>query len=198
MKLLTIIIPRSKGSEIMSYLDRNQAKYITCYFGEGSASDEILSRFKINKLKKEIVFAIIDDQAVERILIKLERKIKKVNTAILFTTPLDNEGVAKMDYEALYIIVDREKGNRVIEVAQKNGAKGATIIHGRGAGIQKKSIFINMTIEPEKDIVLMLVKKELTENIRQAIYKEMDLEKESKGIMFTLPVTDVRGLVEQV
>lgn len=35
-----------------------------------------------------------------------------------------------------------------------------------------------MTIEPEKDIVLMLIKKELEETIKGKIYKEMELEKE--------------------
>ena len=54
-----------------------------------------------------------------------------------------------------------------------------------------------MTIEPEKDIVIMLIKKEISEKVKSAIYDAMNLDENSKGILFSLPVTDVRGLVEQ-
>lgn len=54
-----------------------------------------------------------------------------------------------------------------------------------------------MTIGPEKDIVLMLIKKELEETIKGKIYKEMELEKEGRGIIYSLPVNQVSGLVEQ-
>ena len=60
-----------------------------------------------------------------------------------------------------------------------------------------KSVFLNMTIEPEKDIVIMLIKKEISEKVKSAIYDAMNLDENSKGILFSLPVTDVRGLVEQ-
>ena len=62
---------------------------------------------------------------------------------------------------------------------------------------KKKSVFLNMTIEPEKDIVIMLIKKELEDAIRGKIYKEMELDKEGKGIIYSLPVSEVSGLVEQ-
>ncbi len=54
-----------------------------------------------------------------------------------------------------------------------------------------------MTIEPEKDIVLILIKKELEETIKGKIYNEMELEKEGRGIIYSLPVNQVSGLVEQ-
>ena len=65
------------------------------------------------------------------------------------------------EYVALYVIVDRHLGHRAVEIAQANGAKGATLVHGRGSGEKVKSILLNMNIEPEKDIVIMLVKKPL-------------------------------------
>ncbi|WP_276881718.1 transcriptional regulator [Anaerococcus tetradius] len=103
-----------------------------------------------------------------------------------------------MEYVCLYVIVDRHLGQKAIHIAQANGAGGATLIHGRGFAENIKSpIFFNMTIEPEKDIVLMLIKKELEETIKGKIYKEMELEKEGRGIIYSLPVNEVSGLVEQ-
>ena len=115
----------------------------------------------------------------------------------MFTTPVDYKGEIDMEYEALYVIVNKENADKVIEISQKEGAKGATVVHGRGSGIQKKSVFLNMTIEPEKDIVIMLIKKEISEKVKSAIYDAMNLDENSKGILFSLPVTDVHGLVEQ-
>lgn len=43
----------------------------------------------------------------------------------------------------------------------------------------------------------MLVKNDIAENIKDAIYDKMNLDKENKGIIYSLPVMEVRGLVEQ-
>ena len=56
---------------------------------------------------------------------------------------------------------------------------------------------MNMSIDPEKDIAIMLVKKDLVESIRAAIYEQMNLEEENKGIIYSLPVMEVRGLIDQ-
>lgn len=89
-------------------------------------------------------------------------------------------------------------GQKAIHIAQDHGAKGATVIHGRGSGEAVKSkLFFNMNIEPEKDLVIMLIKKDLASKIRQEIYDQMDLESEGRGIIYTLPVNHVAGLVEQ-
>jgi len=37
------------------------------------------------------------------------------------------------NYQALYVIIDRHEGQKAVAIAQENGAKGATLIHGRGS-----------------------------------------------------------------
>ena len=197
MKYLRIITPRSKGSKIMNQLEEKGAKSISCLLAEGSANAHILEVLEIDKEKKEIVSALVNDDLVNDLLDQIKDKFDKKNTSIMFTTPVDYKGEINMEYEALYVIVNKENADKVIEISQKEGAKGATIVHGRGSGIQKKSVFLNMTIEPEKDIVIMLIKKEISEKVKSAIYDAMNLDENSKGILFSLPVTDVRGLVEQ-
>ena len=154
MKYLRIITPRSKGSKIMNQLKEKGAKSISCLLAEGSANAHILEVLEIDKEKKEIVSALVNDDLVNDLLDQIKDKFDKKNTS-------------------------------------------ATVVHGRGSGIQKKSVFLNMTIEPEKDIVIMLIKKEISEKVKSAIYDAMNLDENSKGILFSLPVTDVRGLVEQ-
>lgn len=197
MKYLRIITPRSNGSKIMNKLSEKGAKSISCFLAEGSANAHILEVLGIDKEKKEIVSALVNDNIIKEILDEIKDKFDKKNNSIMFTTPLDCKGEINMEYEALYVIVDRANADKVIEISQNEGAKGATVVHGRGSGIQKKSVFLNMRIEPEKDIVLMLIKKEISERVKSAIYEAMNLDENSKGILFSLPVSDVRGLVEQ-
>ena len=198
MKYLRIITARSKGSKFMEKLEKYGAKSINCLLAEGSANTHILEILGIDKEKKEIVSALINDDLVNGLLDDLENKFDKKNSSIIFTTPVDFKGEINMEYEALYVIVNKENADKVIEISQAKGAKGATVVHGRGSGIQKKSVFLNMTIEPEKDIVIMLIKKEISEDVKSAIYESMKLDENSQGILFSLPVSDVRRLVEQM
>ncbi|MBS6105215.1 transcriptional regulator [Anaerococcus sp.] len=201
MQLLRAILPRGKGSEFMKTIKDDGAIVITCYYGYGSASESIQSKLKVNKIKKEIVMAILDDENAKIAMDELEEKLVKINTGVAFTSQLEYKGESNLqnesNYQALYVIVDRHEGQKAVAIAQENGAKGATLIHGRGSAKEVKSILLNMNVEPEKDIVIMLVKNDIAENIKDAIYDKMNLDKENKGIIYSLPVMEVRGLVEQ-
>ena len=199
MQLLRVITPRGKASKLMKILGKNKARAITSFYGYGTANNAILNMLHTDQIKKEITMAIVDDQDSKKILDKLDSKFMGANSAIAYISPLFCEGeeIMPTEYVALYVIVDRHEGQKAVAIAQENGAKGATLIHGRGLGKEVKSILLNMNIEPEKDIVLMLVKKSLLATIKGAIYEKMNLEDENKGIIYSLPVTEVRGLVEQ-
>ena len=43
---------------------------------------------------------------------------------------------------------------------------------------------------------MMVVPKDIKDNVLNAIYKEMGMSKKAKGIAFSLPVTDTAGLVK--
>ena len=201
MRLLKVILPRGKGSKFMDTLKSSGAHAITCYYGYGSANNALSNALHTDKIKKEIVMAILEEDNANICLNNLNEQLQKSNTGIAFTLPLNTGGEEFMDkpfeYAALYVIVDRQEGHRAVQIAQDNGARGATLVHGRGSAEKVKSILMNMNIEPEKDIVIMLVKRNLIEPIRQAIYEDMNLEEKNKGIIYSLPVMDVRGLVDQ-
>lgn len=196
MQLLRIILPRGKGSKFMNILKDHGATSIGCFYGEGSAPSQILNTLAIDKTKKEIVTALIEEETVRKVIDRVSEKLKAVNSAVAFSTSLEGEN--NMDYVCLYVIVDRHQGQKAIHIAQEHGARGATVIHGRGSGEEIKSrVFLSMNIEPEKDLVIMLIKKDLVEKIQKEIYEQMDLESQGKGIIYSLPVNHVAGLVEQ-
>ena len=97
-------------------------------------------------------------------------------------------------YKAIYTIVDKGRGEDVVKSAGEAGAKGGTIINARGSGIHETAKLFAMEIEPEKEIVLIILKTEQTDAVIDKISKDMELEKPGTGILFVLDVADAYGL----
>jgi hypothetical protein len=52
----------------------------------------------------------------------------------------------------------------------------------------------NITIQPEKEVVIILVPAEYKDEVLRMIYSKAGLESEANGIAFSVPVTNVVGL----
>jgi nitrogen regulatory protein PII len=91
-------------------------------------------------------------------------------------------------------IVDRGYADLVIDAAKDAGARGGTVLYARGSGIHENDKFFNTAIQPEKEVILTLVKKDKTKEIIKAIVEAAGLTKEGRGISFTLPVTGTAGI----
>lgn len=100
------------------------------------------------------------------------------------------------DYEVIFAIVNEGYAEDVMDVAREEGARGGTILNARGVTRQDAAEFFGINLNIEKEIVMMVVKKDIKDNILNAIYKEMGMAKKAQGIAFSLPVTDTAGLVK--
>ena len=100
------------------------------------------------------------------------------------------------DYEVIFAIVNEGYAEDVMDVAREQGARGGTILNARGVTRQDAADFFGITLNVEKEIVMIVVKKDIKDNILNAIYKEMGMAKKAQGIAFSLPVTDTAGLVK--
>ncbi|MBO5457634.1 MAG: P-II family nitrogen regulator [Clostridia bacterium] len=101
-----------------------------------------------------------------------------------------------MDYmhEAIFCIVNSGYSEAVMDAAKKLGARGGTIMNARGTANKEAEKFFNITIQPEKEIVMILVPSALKEDILHALYKQVGLDTPGQGIAFALPVDGVVGL----
>ena len=100
------------------------------------------------------------------------------------------------DYEVIFAIVNEGYAEDVMEVARQQGAKGGTILNARGVAREEAAKFFGITLNVEKEILMMVVPKEIKNDILNAIYKEMGMAKKAQGIAFSLPVTDTAGLIK--
>ncbi len=97
-------------------------------------------------------------------------------------------------YDLIVIIVKKGLSDKVVDYAQSVGAKGSTVINGRGSSIHETTSIFGMPIEPEKEIILIVVEEKDTDNILNKITDNIDLNKPGVGIGFVLGVEKTVGM----
>lgn len=98
------------------------------------------------------------------------------------------------NYEVIFCIVNTGFSEVAMDEAKRLGARGGTIMHGRGTAPKEAEKLFNITIQPEKEIVMILVPSKIKDDILKGLYHVVGLDTQAQGIAFTMPVDDVVGL----
>ena len=102
------------------------------------------------------------------------------------------------NHEVIFAIVNSGFAEEAMDVARGQGVRGGTILNARGVAREDAAAFFGITIHAEKEILMMVVDKDIRDNVLGALYKEMGMGKKAQGIAFSLPVSDVAGLVKEL
>ena len=97
-------------------------------------------------------------------------------------------------HEVIFCIVNSGHSDEVMEAAREFGARGGTVIRARGTANAEAEKLFNIVVQPEKEIVMILVDKSIKNDILHGLYKRVGLSTPSQGIAFAMPVTSVVGL----
>ncbi len=100
-----------------------------------------------------------------------------------------------MNFNVIFTIVERGRGEAIVKAASEAGAEGATLFFGRGCGIHECKKILGIPIEPEKEIVMTLIQKEKTDAVLEAIVKSGKLNEPGRGRAFVLNVDKMVGAV---
>ena len=99
------------------------------------------------------------------------------------------------NHEVIFAIVNAGFADEAMAVAREQGARGGTILNARGVAREQEAAFFGITVHPEKEILMLVVEKSVRNQILNALYSQMGMDKKAQGIVFSLPVSDVAGLV---
>ncbi len=101
-------------------------------------------------------------------------------------------------HHLIVTIVTEGYSEKVMNTAKNAGAGGGTLINGRSIyQTNSKRQFLGFSIEPEKDVILIVTDEDKKNDIMNAIVKETGLKTEGGGIIFSLPITEAVGLYEE-
>ena len=101
------------------------------------------------------------------------------------------------NHEVIFAIVNSGFAEEAMDVAREQGVRGGTILNARGVAKEDAAAFFGITIHAEKEILMMVVEKDIRDKVLNALYREMGMGKKAQGIAFSLPVSDVAGLVKE-
>ena len=91
-------------------------------------------------------------------------------------------------HELISVIVNAGYADDIMAAARKAGAPGGTVINARGTGREDDVKFFGITIVPEKELILILVHKEQSPTILNAVKSVPCLAQPGIGIAFCMDV----------
>ena len=209
MKLLFVINDNEK--KLHALINKFKLPFNVIMYGEGTASQGILDFLNLVATKKNVLTSIIPDNLEKDIFNYLEniQHLKDIGKGVAFTTPLSSSSKYVLEafnpkegekmkkennYHLLITIVKEGHSEKVMHIAKKCGANGGTLLKGRGMGGANNFKFFNMTIEPEKDVVLIVCREDNKKKIMEAILEKNGVNTDSRGMCISLPIDSMIGV----
>lgn len=188
---------------------------------QGTATSEILDVLGLGVVEKNVLMSMMPKMFADEMLRKLQKKLHlgTPNSGVAFTVPMSggssymikiietlqpeakkaflerNEyDMTENEYNMVMVIVDQGFSEEVMDAARPVGASGGTVFHSRRIGSEEAMKFWGISVQQEREIVLILARKEDKLSIMQAIGKKCGMQSEAHGIVLSLPVDGVIGL----
>lgn len=211
--LNVLILKYGMGSKAIALAKACNITGGTVLLGKGTIKNSFLSFFELAESTKEIVLILAERELGCNFLERAnsEFNLIKQNHGIAFSVELSNimgvtshkndvenhcqtGGDLMLNYDSIFVIVDKGKGEDVVDAANEAGSRGATIINARGSGIHETSKIFAIEIEPEKEIVLIFTQNDITQRVCDKINQKLELDKPGNGILFVNKVNKAYGI----
>ncbi len=215
-KLLVAIVDRGKSAALVEVYRECRLPLEYICMGRGTANSRILDYLGLSETQKDIVVAFVPARRVTDVMRAVDERfdLSSPGRGVLFSCPLSgvsaqvpqllSDGIppqkeetyveSSQSFDLVTVIVNRGDIDLVMDAARSAGARGGTVVHGRRMGVDDAETRRGFVLEPEKDIVLMVVAHEQKLDVMRAVNKAAGITTPSRGVLFSLPVEEVMGL----
>lgn len=190
--------------------------------GHGTVGSEVMDYLGLGSQEKAVTLCALPRVAASRLLEALSEELvmRKPGSGIAFTVPLSgvsspvmkllDEDVRKelhnrmesemedmkenASYSLVLAAVNQGFSEEVMAAARPAGATGGTVIHARRLGMEDTMQFWGITLQSEKEIVLIVAERENKVAIMRAIGEKCGFATEAQGMVMSLPVDEMAGL----
>ncbi len=186
----------------------------------GTASSEMMDILGLGSIDKTLLISVLPKRFADEMLRKLRKalKIGTPDSGIAFTIPISGannyvvrmlsqlseetakamerkeETMAQLKHVVIASIVNQGYSEEVMNAARAAGASGGSILHSRRVGNEKATEFWGLSVQEEKEIILIIANAENKLAIMQAISDACGIRSDAKGIVVSLPIDAVIGL----
>ena len=92
------------------------------------------------------------------------------------------------EHNLICVSVNQGYSDHVMKTARKAGATGGTVIRSRFVGADKLEQFHAITIQEERETIIIACNKDVRNAIMDAINMEHGLKTERQAVIFSLPI----------
>lgn len=182
--------------------------------GRGTAVQSMLELLGIDSNEKRVVLTIADDEKTARLIQEQKRRlhIGVPGHGVTVAVPIKSVGGGKAvaylkgdsknakytpelnySYELIIAIANEGCTDMLMNAARAAGARGGTVLHGKGTGGKDAEKFYNISIAEEKELVLIVAATEQKSEIMRSILLKAGPDSKAGAIVFSLPTTEVAG-----
>lgn len=216
IKMLISIVERGRGSALMKlYTGRQVFLHCQCP-GTGTATSDILNILGLGSSEKDVVLSWAAAGAAERLLTDLDADLRGAakTTGIVFMLPLtginnlvasmiqyktdpvkpekpEKKGEEKMeqsDSSLILVVCNRGCTDAVMATAKAAGARGGTTIRARWTGIEDLESAYDLSLHAEKEILAIVARSEIRNDLMQAINEHHGLRTESQAMILSMGI----------
>lgn len=213
LSMMIVVGDKDQSKKMLKIMECHKAYFSLATHAKGTANSKILNYLGLGESDKMMYMSIRPTEEARLLIDELDEKIKlyKHGHGVAFKSNLekgcyhrpvklkqDETGGSDMAgetaHEMVVVIVNQGYTDDVMEAARAAGAGGGTALHARGCGLVGAEKFFGITVQPEKEIIIIVTQTEKTEAIMQAIGQTNGPETDAGAVSFSLPVNHVRGL----
>lgn len=214
IRLLVTIVERSHGKNMQKLYSENGVEWHYQSTGLGTASSELLDVLGFGTSERDVVFSFAEENRIRKLLFDLNNELRETVTAkgIVFSISLTGlnslvatillqkekymeEGVVLMQEKSnnslILVAVNQGHTDRVMETAKKAGARGGTILRAHFSGPEESKQFYGITLQAEKEIIVILTTNQTRNLIMETINKEHGINSEAGAMICSMAVEQV-------
>lgn len=199
ISFLTIIAHHGKAGHMARFALENGALAAYHSYAHGTVPGHILSLLGLSGVRRELVTLPVPRDLGPQLLDRLcqEFHIDKETNGIAFLQSGEMKGPDEppSEYVLIAAVVNEGDGEYVVESARKSHPVGASILRALGSADHSKKTF-DFDIIPQKEVVLIVAKSCYLDKLYKAIYEEMASEAPGRGILFTMALDQVAGMLD--
>jgi nitrogen regulatory protein PII len=150
-------------------------------------NDPVLLVFKQSILKNEKIAKDLEERA------QSAQYRRNANSEEGENMESENTRNEKFKFDLIFAIVNHGFSDEFMNTAREAGASGGTVINARGQAHEGAVKFFGISVQDEKEIILILTTREKKVHIMQAVSEAHGLNSKAHGIVFSVPVDSVIG-----
>lgn len=182
--------------------------------GKGTAVKSMLDLLGIESNIKRVMLSVANEEKTHEFIARQKQQlhIGVPGHGIVIAVPIKSIGGGKTvaflkgedgmtkhtpslnyAYELIVVIANEGCTDAVMNAARAAGARGGTVLHGKGTGSEAAMKFLNISIADEKEVILIVAPTAEKTAIMTEILKKAGPNTDAKAIAFSLPTSAVAG-----